>query len=174
MVLWMLSSISIPKMWGAFLLFCLWQQVINLEMTHIYYEKRSLHCSILKYPISLFFVVVIISACLSLHPPPLSLPSSLQVLADSQRPAVIYACMRTHWRNHVAWRCLLSNATNQAHSEVNWHGRSCDGCQPIRHYWFIWIAPHLREGREGGRGLSMCQLPTSQPQITSAGQALGI
>lgn len=52
--------------------------------------------------------------------------------------------------NHVAWQCLLSNATNQADSkgpEVNWHSHSHDGldaCRPIRLYWFKWIAPHLR------------------------------
>lgn len=49
--------------------------------------------------------------------------------------------------NHVAWRCLLSNGTNQAHSEgpeVNWHGCGRDGRQPIRLYWFKRIAPHLR------------------------------
>lgn len=113
-------------------------------MTHIYYEEKEASTGPRSNILSLFYL------CLSLFT---STSLSLSVSLDS--------LIAVHWQttsclqlrpaepltNHVAWRCLLSKATNQAESEgpeVNRHGRSRDGRQLIRLYWFKRIAPHLR------------------------------
>lgn len=111
-------------------------------MTHIW--KRSLHRCVLQYPISL--LSCLIRARLSLQQL-LSLSVSRLLCSCSLTDNVLPSFTPTDsLTNHVAWQCLLSNATNQADSEgpeVNRHGHNRDGRQPIRLYWFKRIAPHL-------------------------------
>lgn len=144
---------------------------MNLKMAHLNNEKWTLHSSIPQWPPALFMLLSLL-AFLYIHFP----FSSVLYAKCKLTVSILWSFMpAVSLTNHVAWQCLLSNATNQAHCEVNWHGHSCDGCQALRHYWFKRIAPHLGGwvgwgwGWWGVGGLSMCQLPTIQPQITSTG-----
>lgn len=138
-------------------------------MTHIYYEKRSLHCSVLQYPISLFFVLSL-PVSLYIHLPlSVCLPSSLQLLADRQRPAFIYARGLSDEPRGVTMfvvKCYKSGRLRGTRGEPTWS-------QPWRPSADKALLIQMDRTSSGG-DLSMCQLPTSQPQITSAGQAPGI
>lgn len=75
------------------------------------------------------YFVVMITAC----------PSSflLRPLSVSwQSTSTIISRLRTHWQtkccDHVCCQMLQIRPV----SEVNRHGRSSDGCQTIRNYWF--------------------------------------
>lgn len=139
-----LFSVVQQEMSGAFF-FRLWlvagYKIVN-DIYLLWKKKPALFRLVISYQ-SFFFLlsppVSFISTSLSLS------VSCLMRFADRRRSAFIMPV--DSLTNHVAWRCLLSNGTNQAHSEgpvVNWHGCGRDGRQPIRLYWFKRIAPHLR------------------------------
>lgn len=106
-----------------------------------------MHCLVLQPSLSVPLFLKSLPVCVYIHFPVsvcLSYPLQCRSLTVDVLPSFTPADALT---NHVAWRCLLSNATNQADSErpeLNWRGRSRDGRQPIRLYWFKGIAPYLR------------------------------
>lgn len=135
-------------------------------MTHLCYERGSWDCSPLKYLIELF------SACLSSYP---SLGSSSihPAAAHWQTTSCLHLRLRTPWRttrhDGVCVKCYKSGRLPGTCGELT-------RLQP----WRLWLPSADKalliqmNSAESKGDLSMCQLPTSHPQITSTGQARGI
>lgn len=139
---------------------------LRLQMTHLYYERGSRDCAPLKYLIELF------SACLSSYPS-LGSSSILPAAAHWQTTSCLHLRLRTPWRttwhDGVCVKCYKSGRLPGTCGELT-------RLQP----WRLWLpsadkALLIQMNSAASKGdLSMCQLPTSHPQISSTGQAGGI
>lgn len=147
-------------------LHCVCSQILRLQMTHLYYERGSRDCAPLKYLIELF------SACLSSYPS-LGSSSILPAAAHWQTTSCLHLRLRTPWRttwhDGVCVKCYKSGRLPGTCGELT-------RLQP----WRLWLpsadkALLIQMNSAASKGdLSMCQLPTSHPQISSTGQAGGI
>lgn len=139
---------------------------LRLQMTHLYYERGSRDCAPLKYLIELF------SACLSSYPS-LGSSSILPAAAHWQTTSCLHLRLQTPWRttwhDGVCVKCYKSGRLPGTCGELT-------RLQP----WRLWLpsadkALLIQMNSAASKGdLSMCQLPTSHPQISSTGQAGGI